>query len=120
MLARLGLFPSSYRRLKMGIYRQILVRILAVLVVSFGVIYISWRWSSTVAWDAWWISLPLVAAETYSLGESALYAVTMWNARRRPPPPPALPGRSVDVFIATYNEPLDLVMKTAIAARDME
>jgi len=26
----------------------------------------------------------------------------------------------VDVFIATYNEPLDLVLRTAIAARDME
>jgi len=61
----------------MGIRKQILVRILAVLVVSFGLIYISWRWSGTVAWDAWWISLPLVAAETYSLGESALYAATM-------------------------------------------
>jgi len=104
----------------MGSRKQILVRILAVLVVSFGLIYISWRWSGTVAWDAWWISLPLVAAETYSLGESALYAATMWNARRRPPPPPALPGRTVDVFIATYNEPLDLVLRTAIAARDME
>ncbi len=26
----------------------------------------------------------------------------------------------MDVFIATYNEPLDLVLKTAIAARDMD
>lgn len=95
------------------------VRAIAVLVVSFGLVYIAWRWSSTVAWTAWWIAVPLVVAETYSLGESILYSITMWNARRRPAPPPALPGRTVDVFITTYNEPLDLVLKTAIAARDM-
>ena len=28
-------------------------------------------------------------------------------------------NRTVDVFIATYNEPLDIVLKTAIAARNM-
>jgi cellulose synthase (UDP-forming) len=103
----------------MGAGKQAIVRILAVLVVSFGLIYISWRWTNTLSWDAWWIALPLVAAETYSLGESVLYALTMSNARRRPAPPPALPGRTVDVFITTYNEPLELVLRTALAARDM-
>lgn len=95
------------------------VRAVAVLVVSFGLIYIAWRWGSTVAWAAWWIAVPLVIAETYSLGESVLYSLTMWNARRRPAPPVALPGRTVDVYITTYNEPLDMVLKTAVAARDM-
>jgi cellulose synthase (UDP-forming) len=103
----------------MGTAKLALVRILAVLVVSFGLIYITWRWTSTLSWPAWWIAIPLAAAETYSLGESVLYALTMWNARRRPAPPPALPGRTVDVFITTYNEPLELVLGTALAARDM-
>jgi cellulose synthase (UDP-forming) len=99
--------------------RLALARVLAVLTVAFGVVYIGWRWTGTINWHAWWIAIPLVLAETYSLGESVLYALTMWNARRRPTPPPAPEGRTVDVFVTTYNEPLELVMRTAIAARDM-
>jgi cellulose synthase (UDP-forming) len=95
------------------------VRCLALLVVALGGSYMAWRWTSTVAWDAWWIAVPLVLAESYSLGESVLYGITMWSARRRPDPPPAPHGRSVDVFIATYNEPLDIVLRTAVAARDI-
>ena len=103
----------------MGNTKLIFVRCLALLVVALGGSYMAWRWTSTIAWDAWWIAIPLVLAETYSLGESVLYGITMWNARRRPDPPPAPQGRSVDVFIATYNEPLDIVLTTAVAARNM-
>ena len=99
--------------------RLFIARCVALVVVALGGSYILWRWSATIAWDAWWIAVPLVLAETYSLGESVLYGITMWNARRRKAPPPAPPGRSVDVFIATYNEPLDIVLTTAVAARDM-
>lgn len=103
----------------MSARRLAAVRAVGVLVVAFGLAYIAWRWSSTIAWGAWWISLPLVVAETYSFGESVLYSITMWNARRRAPAPPAPAGRTVDVFITTYNEPLDMVVKTALAARDL-
>ena len=99
--------------------RLLVIRCLALLVVALGGSYMAWRWTSTVAWDAWWIAVPLVLAESYSLCESVLYGITMWNARRRPNPPPAPYGRSVDVFIATYNEPLDIVLTTAVAARDI-
>ena len=99
--------------------RLALARVLAVLTVAFGVVYIGWRWTGTINWGAWWIAVPLVVAETYSLSESVLYALTMWNARRRPAPPETPVGRTVDVFITTYNEPLELVMRTAIAARDL-
>lgn len=99
--------------------RLFVVRVMALLVVAFGGTYMAWRWSSTIALDAWWIAIPLVLAETYSLGESVLYGVTMWNSRRRPEPPPAPGGRTVDVFIATYNEPLEIVLTSAIAARNI-
>jgi cellulose synthase (UDP-forming) len=95
------------------------VRALAVFVVAWGISYLFWRWTNTVAWEAWWIAIPLVLAETYSLSESVLYAITMWNSRRRPAPPEAPAGKTVDVFIATYNEPLEIVMKTAVAARNI-
>jgi cellulose synthase (UDP-forming) len=92
---------------------------LGVAVVALGVSYLAWRWTNTIAWEAWWIAIPLILAETYSLSESILYAVTTWNARLRTSPPQAPGDRTVDVFIATYNEPLDIVLKTAIAARNM-
>jgi cellulose synthase (UDP-forming) len=43
----------------------------------------------------------------------------MWRSRRRPAPPPPPDGATVDVFITTYNEPVELVMATAVAARDI-
>ncbi|WP_069386276.1 glycosyltransferase [Cellulosimicrobium cellulans] len=103
----------------MGGSRLATVRVLAVVAVAFGLVYITWRWTGTVAWEAWWIAVPLVLAETYSLGETVLFALTTWNARRRPPAPPAPEGLTVDVFVTTYNEPLELVLRTAVAARDM-
>lgn len=103
----------------MGATRLAVVRVLAVAAVAFGLVYVTWRWTGTVAWEAWWIAVPLVLAETYSLGETVLYALTMWNAKRRSPAPPAPAGFTVDVFVTTYNEPVDLVLRTAAAARDM-
>ena len=97
-------------------YPSPLLRLLVVLTVVVGLNYIVWRWLFSVNWDAWWIAIPLVLAETYSLVDSLLFAFTMWRLRRRPPPPPAPEGLTVDVFITTYNEPLDLVLRTAEAA----
>ncbi|MCD7102109.1 glycosyltransferase family 2 protein [Pseudoclavibacter sp. 13-3] len=97
--------------------RLLFARLIAILVAGFGMSYIVWRWSETIAWSAAWLAVPLVVAETYYLAESLLYALTMWNARRRPRAPAAPEGRTVDIFITTYNEPLDLVLRTAIAAQ---
>lgn len=99
--------------------RLLVVRILALFVVALGVSYLWWRWQETVAWEVWWIAVPLILAETYSLSESVLYSFTMWNSRRRAAPPPAPAGKTVDVFVVTCNEPLDIVLQTAIAARNM-
>ena len=95
------------------------MRLLIVLTAIVGINYIVWRWLFSVNWDAWWIAVPLALAETYSLIDSLLFALTMWRLRRRPPPPPAPEGLSVDVFITTYNEPIDLVVRTAAAAKDI-
>ncbi|GAA1482143.1 glycosyltransferase [Gordonia sinesedis] len=99
--------------------RLLCARVISLAVLFFGVVYIAWRWSDTIAWHAWWIAVPLVVAETYSFGESALFAMVAWRARQRPAPPAADPNATVDVFITTYNEPLEMVLRTAIAARDM-
>lgn len=99
--------------------RMLLLRIVVVLTILLGLNYIVWRWAFSLNWDAWWISVPLVVAETYSLIDVCLFGMTMWRARGRPAPPPPDPAASVDVFITSYNEPLDLVMATARAAKQI-
>jgi cellulose synthase (UDP-forming) len=94
-----------------------IVRVIVVLTSALGLNYVIWRWWSSVNWDAWWIAVPLVVAETYALIDSLLFGLTVWRLKRRPEPPPPPDGLSVDVFITTYNEPLDLVQGTALAAQ---
>lgn len=96
--------------------RLLVIRILATLSVLLGVNYVAWRWLESVNWSAWWIAVPLVIAETYSLIDTILFATTMWRAKQRPRPT-SPPQGTVDVFITTYNEPIELVMTTAHAAK---
>ncbi len=97
--------------------RRAVIRVVVVLVAILGVNYVAWRWLFSVSWDAWWIAVPLVLAETYSLIDSLLFGLTMWRLKERGPAPPAPEGLTVDVLVTTYDEPLDLVMTTARAAK---
>ncbi|MFI2564159.1 glycosyltransferase family 2 protein [Paenarthrobacter sp. NPDC018779] len=94
-------------------------RLIVVLTVILGVNYVAWRWLASLNWEAWWIAVPLVIAETYSLIDVMLFGLTVWNLKIRKPPPPAPADATVDVFITTYNEPFDLVMTTALAAKEI-
>ena len=85
--------------------------------IALGANYIIWRWFFSLNWDAWWIAVALVLAETYSLIDVALFGLTMWRARDRKPAAAAAPDLTVDVFITTYNEPVELLRRTASAAR---
>ena len=96
--------------------RFVWIRVLALLSVLLGLNYIVWRWLDSVNWAAWWIAVPLVIAETYSLIDTFLFSLTMWRARDRPAPV-SPPTGTVDVLITTYNEPLDMVLATARAAK---
>jgi cellulose synthase (UDP-forming) len=82
-----------------------------------GINYIAWRWLESINWSAWWIAVPLVVAETYSVIDSLLFGLTMWKMLRRNAPPPPPDDATVDVFITTYNEPIEMVLETAEAAQ---
>ena len=96
--------------------RLAVLRVLVVITLTLGVNYVAWRWLFSVNWSAWPIAVPLILAETYSLVDAFLFGFTMWRLKERPAPPPPTPGLTADVFITTYNEPVDLVMATARAA----
>ncbi len=112
-------FASTYTTSRAETERLWVLRVWAVLAVILGVNYVAWRWLASVNWSAWWISVPLVLAETYSVIDLTLFGLTMWRARQRSAPPPAPFGATVDVFITTYNEPVELVLNTAIAAQNI-
>ena len=82
-----------------------------------GSTYIVWRWLYSLNMSAWWIAVPLVVSETYSVIDSAFFSMTVWRAKSRPHPPLPVENLTVDVFITTYNEPIDLVINTALAAK---
>lgn len=93
-------------------------RVMAVTVLALGFSYIYWRYTSSLNLAALWFAVPLVLAETYSLIDTLFFVIMMWKPARREKPVPI--DGSVDVYITTYNEPLELVRLTAEAACRIE
>lgn len=96
-----------------------LTRVLVVLTLLSGTVYVGWRWFFSVNWPYWWIAVPLVLAETYALVDAYLFGLTVWRMKQRDLPPPPDPDMTVDVFITTYDEPVEMVVATAEAAQRM-
>ena len=96
--------------------KQLAIRILVLLTLTSGTLYVGWRWLFSVNWVNWWIAVPLVVAETYSLVDSYLFGLTMWRRKDRGEAPPPPEGATVDVLITTYNEPVEMVVATAEAS----
>lgn len=69
--------------------------------------------------DAIAYSAIFFSAELFIAISLALFVFSTWRFPKRDPGEPQQ-GLTIDVFIATYNEPLDLVRKTAAAARAMD
>ena len=96
--------------------RQLAVfRVLAVLTTTLGAAYLIWRYSASLNYGALWFAIPLVAAETYTFINTVFFVIMLWKPTRRVSPPP-LEGGTVDVFITTYNEPVELLRLTVEAA----
>ena len=93
-----------------------LIRSLAIASLAFGLYWLFWRWTQTLNPDHMIFSVLLVSAETWGWIGSAFFLFHAWHVRDREPPP-APPGKSVDVFITTYDEPLEVLRRTAIGAR---
>lgn len=97
--------------------RKLLIRINVVITLALGLNYIVWRWLYTLNWPHWWIAVPLVCAETYNLIDVFFFGFTVWRVDAKRPVRLPADDLTVDVFITTYNEPIDLVIATAKAAQ---
>ncbi len=80
-----------------------------------GIAYLVWRAGWTLNHDALWLSLPLLLAEVHGHGTYLLYLFTSWSIDPVPHEEPSGP-RSVDIFIPTYNESLEVLSVTVAGA----
>jgi cellulose synthase (UDP-forming) len=110
--------PGLYFVPRLSPLQERLTQVVAVVAWLYGAYWIYWRWTATLNWDAPVFSLTLVLAETYGLISSALLIFTVWRITHREPPP-APRGLSVDVFVTCCDEPLQLLRRTAVGARDI-
>lgn len=88
--------------------------------------YIYWRLTETLVFSSWvdlFFGCGLVLAELYAFIVLLLgYFQTAWPLRRKPEPLPVDSSTwpTVDVFIPTYNEPLNVVKQTVFAAMALD
>ncbi len=88
--------------------------------------YIVWRATTTLNYDSLTSALlgsGLVLAEMYALLVMTLgYLQTTWILERKPLPLPGPPGNwpTVDVYVPTYNEDLEIVRTTVLAAMSLD
>ncbi len=92
------------------------LRAFALCALVWGVGYLTWR----IGWS-WQGASPvafvmLIVTEIYGLWALGTLAWYSWS---RPPAvrPPATPGRAVDVYVCTYDEPFEVVAATLAGCR---
>ncbi len=86
--------------------------VVTVVALGYGAYYLIWR-TSTFNPEAMWLSWALWAAEVFGFVTLALLALMVWRMVRPVPPRPN-PGIIVDIFIATFNEPIDILRETVV------
>ena len=100
------------------VWRERLIRTVAVAALVYGAYWIYWRWMNTIntAPGAIVPSIILLLAETWAYLAMCMFVMLTWKLPDRDPGP-APRGRTVDVFITCYDEPLEVLRRTAIGAR---
>lgn len=107
-------FRDAIPKLPRG--EEMITRVFAVIAWLYGLYWIVWRWSSSLNHNALIFSIVLIVAETYGLINSFFLIATVWKLKYRDAPPTPR-GLKVDVFITNYDEPLEVLRRTAIGAR---
>lgn len=90
-------------------------RIMAILTIGWGAYYLFWRYTNTLNLQFLWLALLLILCETYSFFDTLLFVLMLWKPSHRDGSPEPMDA-SVDIFIVTYNEPMELLRLTADAA----
>ena len=91
---------------------------LAIVFLAVAVWYLTWRLGSFNP-DAMAFSIAVYAAEAFGFLMALLHLFMCWRLTVRESPPPRA-GLRVDVFVTTYNEPVDMLRRTLLAARSID
>ncbi len=112
--------------------RDLVFQALATCALALGGFYLAWRWTESLNPVHPGFSIAIAAAETLAYLGSILFFLSIWRLQDPParPPPRTVndilaepleedrPLR-VDVFVATYDEPVDLVRLSVRDARTL-
>jgi cellulose synthase/poly-beta-1,6-N-acetylglucosamine synthase-like glycosyltransferase len=110
--------PEPKRSLKPGA-RLWTIRVLIVIAIILTVRYFYWRVTATMNPAARWFFYLFLVAEMLNFIEAALFYFTTWKPTNRSARPP-IANRTVDVFITTYNEPVNLLRETILCTVSLE
>lgn len=107
-------------------YERNVWQLLAGLTIGIGVWYLSWRWTASLNPDAILFSVVIALAETMAFTGTLLFFFNIWDEEDTTPSPPPQTRQDaglddggailVDIFIATYDEDVDLVSLSVDAA----
>jgi cellulose synthase (UDP-forming) len=121
-----------YKAIPDNKYRTLLFQFTGILTIALGLAYLNWRWRFSLNPHAMWFSILLVTAETLSFLSTIMVIINFWSNRDAEKKPPVHylseienleynPDRpiKIDVFIASYNEDVELVRYSIADAKKM-
>lgn len=114
-------------------YRTLLFQFAGIITLFLGIAYLNWRWRFSLNPDALWFAIPLVFAESLSFLSTVMVVINFWSNKDAEKAEPVhylseieeLQGRhdrpvKIDIFIATYNEDVELVRHSISDAKQMK
>jgi cellulose synthase (UDP-forming) len=122
-----------YKSIPDNKFRSLVFQFVGIITICLGTSYLYWRWRYSLNPDAMWFAIPLVLAESLSFLGTVFIIINFWSYKDATKTPPVhylseiedLQERSerpvkIDVFIATYNEDVELVRQTIVDAKQMK
>jgi cellulose synthase (UDP-forming) len=100
-------------------------RLVIVISLVAAIVYLTWRVLFTIPTGSpveWIVGITLVAVEIIGLFQTVTFSLVVWKGTPPAPVPLSALGRvpSVDVFIATYNEPVGTLRLTVAGAVNID
>jgi cellulose synthase (UDP-forming) len=121
---------KPYKAIPDNKFRTLLFQSFGIITIALGIAYLNWRWRYSLNPDAMAFSIMLVVAETLSFISTVMVIFNFWSYKDAPKSAPVhylseiedLQGRKdrpliIDIFIATYNEDVELVRLSIIDAK---
>lgn len=114
----LGLILTSIAR-----YREEYRRVLVILYALIALVYLVWRigWTLPTSGAAdITVGIIFLILEIFAIGQTIGFGLLFWRHAPHRPAPAIDHYPTVDVYIATYNEPVDIVETSAVAATQLD